>query len=269
MKTRKTVTALAVIAACMALAVAVQVKAGGEKVSFPEGFEKGVLYATVDRYDIKQFRELYANKEAVDAVRAGRPSPSGTVLTLIQYKAKTDDKGTPVKGPDGHFVKDGVLAYAVMEKRAGWGAEYPDDLRNGEWEYQAFTADKNVNEKANLRACFQCHKPHEKQDFVMSLASLSGTGLPKSVARKSGPGIVGISEFLFGPEKIAVQVGQVITWTNTDDSPHQVTVQGASTVRTPVILKGQSSAVVFNDVGAYDYICGLHPNMKGKVEVTK
>jgi plastocyanin len=267
MKTRKTVRALAVMAACGA--VAVQVKAGGEKVGFPEGFEKGVMYATIDRYDIKQFRELYANKEAVDAVRAGQPAPSGTVLTLIQYKAKTDDKGTPVKGPDGHFIKDGVVAYAVMEKRAGWGTEYLDDLRNGEWEYQAFTADRKVNEKANLKACFQCHKPHEKQDFVMSLASLSGTGLPKSVARKTGPGIVGISEFLFGPEKVAVQVGQVLTWTNTDDSPHQVTVQGATTLRTPVILKGQSAAVVFNDVGAYDYICGLHPNMKGKIEVTK
>jgi plastocyanin len=36
-----------------------------------------------------------------------------------------------------------------------------------------------------------------------------------------------------------------------------------------VILKGQSAAVVFNDVGAYDYICGLHPNMKGAIEVTK
>jgi plastocyanin len=269
MKTRRTATALAVAAACGVLAVAVQVKAGGEKVSFPEGFEKGVMYATLDRYDIKQFRELYTSKEAVDAVRAGRPIPSGTVLTIVQYKAKTDDKGNPVKGADGHFVKDGVAGYGVMEKRAGWGTEYPEDLRNGEWEYQAFTADRKVNEKANLRACFQCHKPHEKQDFVMSLASLSGTGLPKSVERKSGPGIVGISEFLFGPEKIAVQVGQVITWTNTDDSPHQVTVQGASTVRTPVILKGQSAAVVFNNVGDYDYICGLHPNMKGKIEVTR
>jgi plastocyanin len=269
MKTRKTAMAFAVTAACATLAVTMQVNAGGEKVSFPEGFEKGVMYATVDRYDIKQFRELYASKEAVDAVRAGRPAPSGTVLTIVQYKAKTDDKGNPVKGQDGRFVKDGIVGYGVMEKRTGWGAEYPDDLRNGEWEYQAFTADKKVNEKANLRSCFQCHKPHEKQDFVMSLASLSGTGLPKSVAKKSGPGIVGISEFLFGPEKLAIQVGQVVTWTNTDDSPHQVTVQGATTLRTAVILKGQSAAVVFNDVGSYDYICGLHPNMKGKIEVTK
>lgn len=266
MNARRHVIAVSVVAAL--IPIAAQVRAGGDKIVFPEGFEKGVLYATLDRHDIKQFRELYSNKEAVDAIRKGQSIPSGTVLTLIQYRAKVDEKGVPVKGPDGRFVKDGILAYGVMEKRSGWGTEYPDDLRNGEWEYQAFTADK-MNEKANLKACFQCHKPHEKQNFVMSLASLSGTALPKSVERKSGPGIVGISDFLFGPEKIAVQAGQVVTWTNTDESPHQVTVQGATTLRTPVILKGQSTAVKFSDAGSYDYICGLHPNMKGKIEVTK
>jgi amicyanin len=227
------------------------------------------MYATVDRYDIKQFRELYANKEAVDAVRRGQPVPGGTVLTLIQYKAKTDDKGNPVKGPDGRFIKENVLAYGVMEKRAGWGTEYPDNIRNGEWEYQAFTADKKVNPKANLTSCFQCHKPHEKQDFVMSLASLSGTAAGRTVAKRSGPGIVSIAEFLFGPEKVAVKAGDTITWTNTDDSPHQVTVQGETTLRTPVLLKGQSTAILFKDVGSYDYICGLHPNMKGKIEVLR
>src|SRR5262245_34674789 len=53
-----------------------------------------------------------------------------------------------------------------MEKRAGWGAEYPDNVRNGEWEYQAFKADKSVNTGANLGACFNCHKPLDKQDYV-------------------------------------------------------------------------------------------------------
>src|SRR5262245_61476354 len=124
MNTRKIALALAVATACGALAVAMQAKAGGDKVSFPDGFEKGVMYATVDRYDIKQFRELYANKEAVDAVRAGKPAPSGTVLTLIQYKAKTDDDAILDEVSVGPFhrdalVEDGIVAYAVMEKRAG------------------------------------------------------------------------------------------------------------------------------------------------------
>ena len=269
MHKRKAVAAA--VAAICGLAIGASVlHAGGDLVAYPEGFDKGVLYATIDRYDVKQFRELYASKAAVDAVRKGQPIPSGTVLTLVPYKAKVDDKGGPIKGPDGRFIKDGgPLAFNVMEKRAGWGGEYPADWRNGEWEYQSFTVDKKPNPKANLKGCFECHKPHEKFDYVMSLARLSGTALG-AAKKPSGPGTVAIAEFLFGPETIKVQSGQTITWTNIDDSPHQVTVLGTSTLRTPVVLKGDSTTLRFNEAGAYDYICGLHPGtMKGKIEVTK
>jgi hypothetical protein len=45
-------------------------------------------------------------------------------------------------------------------------------MRNGEWEYQAFKADKTVNDKANLKNCFTCHKPLDKQDFVFSFQAM-------------------------------------------------------------------------------------------------
>jgi hypothetical protein len=58
------------------------------------------MYTMVDRYDIKQFRELYASSlAAVDAMKAGQPLPDGTVLTLAQYKAEVDAAGEPVKAP--------------------------------------------------------------------------------------------------------------------------------------------------------------------------
>lgn len=248
-----------------ALAMAVQVRAGGDKVAFPEGFEKGELYATVDRYDNKQYRELFATPAAVAAARKGEPIPSGTVLTLVQYKAVLDAEGKPVKGPNGGFVKGDLIAYTVMEKRAGWGTEYAPDIRNGEWEYQAFNADRKVNEKANLTGCFQCHKPFEAQDFVISLASLKGTKPGEVAAPKAGPGIVSIADFLFGPEKVSVAAGSAITWVNTDASPHQVTIKGKPQ-RTAVLLKGQSGSLSIGDAGTYEYFCGLHPAMKGVIE---
>jgi hypothetical protein len=151
------------------------VRAAADLVKFPDNYASGVLYGTVDRADNKQFRELYANKEAVDAARAGQPLPSGTVLTMKTFKAKLDEKGEPMKGPDGRFINSGdLVGYAVMEKRAGWGGEYPVELRNGEWEYQAFTATKAINSKANLKGCFECHKPHESKDYVFSMDKLKG-----------------------------------------------------------------------------------------------
>ena len=157
------------VAALAAISLTVAVRAGGDKVAFPADYAKGVLYTTVDRADVKQFRELYATKAAIDAVKAGQPIPSGTVLTMVNYKAKLGADGNPEKDANGRFIKTNEVAgIAVMEKRTGWGAEYPADMRNGEWEYQAFKADKTVNDKANLKGCFTCHKPYDKQDFVFS-----------------------------------------------------------------------------------------------------
>lgn len=165
-------TSAAVAAAVTSIAVigiAAQVRAGGDKIAFPENYAKGVMYTIVDRPDNKQYRELFTSAAALEAAKKGEALPAGTVITLVQYKAQLDAQGNPTKDANGRFMKGDLVAYTVMEKRAGWGAEYPPEVRNGEWEYQAFTADRKVNDKANLTACFNCHKPlTEKQDFVFT-----------------------------------------------------------------------------------------------------
>ena len=166
MPSAKFVAAAVALGAVAALAVAAQVRAGGDKVAFPENYAKDVMFTTVDRADNKQYREFFVTPAAIDAAKQGQPLPSGTVITMVQYKAQLDAQGNPIKDANGRFVKGDVNGYAVMEKRTGWGTEYPDNVRNGEWEYQAFTPDRKVNDKANLTACFNCHKPRDKDDFV-------------------------------------------------------------------------------------------------------
>lgn len=156
------------------IALGSQVRAGGDKVVFPGDFEKGVKFTTVDRADNKQFREFYTSQAAIDAAKKGQPLPSGTVITMVQWKAKLDAQGNPEKGSDGRFVKGDLNGYAVMEKRTGWGAEYPDTLRNGEWEYQAFTPAKAVNANAKLNTCFECHLPKKSDDFVFLYGKMAG-----------------------------------------------------------------------------------------------
>jgi hypothetical protein len=171
--TLRTQVTLAVIAgAAAALAVAMPAQAGGDKIVFPENYAQGVLYATIDRPDNKQYRELYGPAAALEAAKKGEPLPSGTVLTLVQYAAKLDAQGNPEKDANGRFIKTNIIGYTVMEKRSGWGTEYSENVRNGEWEYQAFRADKTPNPNANLTACFNCHKPLDKQDYVFSYDKL-------------------------------------------------------------------------------------------------
>jgi len=245
--------------------------AGPEKIKFPSDYLKGVLYQTLDRPDTKQYRELYAPAAAVEAVRKGQPIPHGTVLTLVQWSVQQDDKGNPIKDANGRFIKNQIIGHTVMEKQKGWGADYPSDWpRNGEWEYAVFTPDGRPNPKgnANNKACFTCHLPHAKQDFVISLAKLNNTFPAAQAAAKAKPASkneVNVASFAFMPAKVTAAAGKPLTFVNTDDTPHQVTV--ANGPRSAVFLRGQRASITIDKPGEYNYICGLHPSMKGVIEV--
>jgi hypothetical protein len=142
-------TAAIGVALAVTLSIAWRALAGGELVKFPENFAEGVHYATVPRGNIRQ--ELFTSREAIEAAKKGELFPSGTVITLVDYR-------------DGK-----VFRYVVMEKRTGWGAEYPPEKRNGEWELQAFNADGSVSQNENLDRCFACHKGQAARDFVFTV----------------------------------------------------------------------------------------------------
>jgi Cytochrome P460 len=166
MKTISTHTLATALALAVAATLAGQVRAGSELVKFPESYTAGVLYATVDRGNITE--EIFTSREAIDAVKNSHPIPRGTVITLVEHKAKLDDHGNPLRDASGRLIKGEISRYVVMEKRTGWGAEYPPEKRNGEWEYQAFKADKSANDKEDLNRCFSCHKTKVQQDFVFT-----------------------------------------------------------------------------------------------------
>lgn len=132
-----------------------QARAAGDLVVFPDDFADGVRYATVKRGNVRE--EIFTSRAALDAVKNGQQPPTGTVITLVDYR-------------DGELFR-----YVVMEKRTGWGADYPPEKRNGEWEYQAFNADQSVNRSENLDRCFSCHKSQAQQDYVFTLDRMRST----------------------------------------------------------------------------------------------
>jgi hypothetical protein len=145
--------------------------AGQEKVAFPL-YQNHVLYTVLDQPDLKELREAYINPEAFKALQPGQPLPYGSILSLPTFKALLDEKGEMVKDPNGRLVRGRLDRVVVMEKRPGWGAEYPEELRNGEWEYARFLADGRRDPKANIKGCFECHKPEAQRDFVFTLTEL-------------------------------------------------------------------------------------------------
>ncbi|MCW5666618.1 MAG: cytochrome P460 family protein [Piscinibacter sp.] len=259
--------ALAGLGAAAVVFAQATVAPGPNKLKFPEGWNQGVLYATVDRPDTKQYREFYTSPEAVLAARAGKPIPHGTVITLAAYAAKLDAEGKPVKDANGRFVKDKLVAVNSMLKGEGLGADIPEAIRNGDWIYQSFTPDGQVNDKANLTACYQCHLPFAKDDYLTNLAKLAGRFPSQAQAAPAGgANEVAVSGFAFGPGTLKITAGQKVTWVNADDTPHQISVVGSSQ-RSELMLKGQSASLQFDAAGNIAYICGLHPTMKGSIEV--
>lgn len=148
-------------------------------IRFPSDFKSGFTYYTSINFpDRKQVRRYYANKAAVTAARAGKPLPDGSILLVEVYKAKLGPDKMPVSGPDGFYVANTLAAFTAMERRAGWGRQIPEILRNGDWNYAIFKADKSLRPNVNQATCLACHKPLSDDSYVFTLKQL------QAVARK-------------------------------------------------------------------------------------
>ena len=143
-------------------------------VAFPEGYQGSFTkYHTINFPATRQVRYYFANRAAVEAAKAGKPLPDGSVLFAEVYAAKLDDAKNPVKGADGFFVAEKLLFYTAMASGAGWGAEIPDMLRNGNWNYAVFTLDKKQRPGVNQAECLACHKPLDNVSYTFTLKELS------------------------------------------------------------------------------------------------
>jgi hypothetical protein len=164
----QSVKAVGIVAGTIILAagLGLDARADATKVSFPIDYAKSTRWLVLDKEPQKQVHEIYASPEAFAAARKGEPMPEGTVFVVVRYSAKLDPQGDVMKDASGRLIKNELLSFNVMQKGKGWGAEYPETLRNGEWEYRAFNADQSPNSQARLTACFECHKSQESHDFV-------------------------------------------------------------------------------------------------------
>ncbi len=77
---------------------------------------------------------------------------------------------------------------------------------------------------------------------------------------------VNIDNFKFGPTTLTVAKGTAVTWTNEDDIPHNIVLNGLG-VRSKTLDTDKDFTYQFDKAGSFTYICGLHPFMHGQVVV--
>ena len=64
---------------------------------------------------------------------------------------------------------------------------------------------------------------------------------------------------------MTVAAGEAVRWRNDGAIPHTATAAG--TFDSGFVNPGEDFVQVFDDVGLYEYICTIHPEMVGTVEV--
>jgi plastocyanin len=77
---------------------------------------------------------------------------------------------------------------------------------------------------------------------------------------------VTIEGFEFRPPVVAVKQGDIVEWRNRDILPHTATAQPAG-FDSGEIAAGASYRLTAKAKGRFDYICTLHPTMKGTLNV--
>jgi plastocyanin len=77
-----------------------------------------------------------------------------------------------------------------------------------------------------------------------------------------------IDAMKFSPQVVQVKPGDTIVWENRDMFAHNVTAATAK-VSSGELAPGKTWRYVVSARASFDYLCTLHPAMKGRVDVAK
>jgi plastocyanin len=106
-------------------------------------------------------------------------------------------------------------------------------------------------------------KKKTTQQNIPVVTNENKTAVPVDTATTQSNQII-IKDFAFGPETLTVKKGDTVTWTNQDSAPHQI---AGTNFKSEMLSNGGIYSFTFNEIGKFEYICSVHPSMKGTIIV--
>ncbi len=82
------------------------------------------------------------------------------------------------------------------------------------------------------------------------------------------PPTVVIDNFSFKPNVVTVKPGTHVIFKNQDDLPHNIVIPDMK-VKSPLMDTDGSYEADFEKPGEFEYFCGIHPMMTGKIIVAE
>ena len=152
---KKRITHLRTLATLAVVAVStlgLQAHAEANRVTFPK-LDTLVHYTTVRRGNVTE--HISTTREAMAAIQKGQPVPNGTHFVLADYR---DEK---------------IYRYFVMEKGAGWGSDFAERQRTGDWQFQWYWPDRQINQQENTARCMSCHSSQRGKEYLFTAERMS------------------------------------------------------------------------------------------------
>lgn len=105
--------------------------------------------------------------------------------------------------------------------------------------------------------------PGERPADGSQSAAEDGASAPEETTSSA---VVEIRSFAYEAVDIEVPVGTELAWVNRDPAPHTATGEGFDTGR---LEQDAHGTVTFTEAGTFEYVCTIHPAMRGRVTVVE
>ena len=97
----------------------------------------------------------------------------------------------------------------------------------------------------------------------------ASTSAPSSSSGGSGGGVtIKMQNIQFSPKDTTVKVGQKVTWTNDDNTDHNVTADSGADFKSKDFGNGGTFSFTPDKAGTIKYVCTIHPGMTATLNVT-
>jgi plastocyanin len=119
---------------------------------------------------------------------------------------------------------------------------------------------------SHLRFAAARFVPGRAMIVAMLLGPVIGAMLAFGTIAAQDANVVTIDNFTFTPKELTIAVGTTVKFVNHDDIPHTV-VEKKLSFRSKALDTDDAYSYTFASAGSFDYFCGLHPHMVGKIIV--
>ena len=115
--------------------------------------------------ELNDIRVVIGNDIAIEAYRAGKPFPEGTIIGRVAWKMVPSDENNKTFGQAQSFVPGDAPDWYLqfMEK------DTKKYAATGGWGYSNFGKDlKPLTDEKIMYSCFSCHKAVEARDYIFT-----------------------------------------------------------------------------------------------------